>query len=168
MAEQFSLVLGCGGYSYNNFSLCSGTHNIIINFDRHFDALELKGIMDFLDYACGLFDSTMGDWNKIVNTLKMFRDRYRLIDDKTWEVLHMWLPQHKRCGAFLRLMFNADIQGIFKPEEAHIEPDYLECPVAPIIIEPEQPKVQLPKKKTSSRKKAAPGQPKEGRVRKKQ
>lgn len=130
--------------------LCAGTHNIIINFNRHFEPVELKTIMDFLDFACGLFDSTMGDWNKIVNTLKMLRERFHLLDDETWKALHMWLPQHKHCGAFLRLMFNADIATTFKPaQDAFIEPDYLTVPVSP--VEPPSVVVPAPEKKPRKR-----------------
>lgn len=129
-SEQFSLVLGCGGHSIDGMVLCASTYNIIIDFDRHFDALELQKIMDFLDFTCSLFDRPMGDWNKIINTIKMLREQFGLINDKTWKNLHMWLPLHKQCGAFLRLMFNADIDSILSPsQESLVEPAYLECPV---------------------------------------
>lgn len=109
-SNQFSLILGCGGYKHHTLSLCSGTTNAIINFNRHFDAVELEQIMNFLDYTCGLFDRPIGDWNKITNILKMFREKYNLIDDKMWEALYVWLPHHKRCGGYLKLIFNADIK----------------------------------------------------------
>jgi hypothetical protein len=118
--------------------------------------------MDFLDFACGLFDTTMGDWNKIVNTLKLLRERFHLLDDKTWQALHMWLPQHKHCGAFLRLMFNADIETTFKvTQESFIEPDYLSVPVSP-VQEPEPAPViveKKPRKRTpkAEKKALAPG-----------
>jgi len=131
-SEQFSLILGCGGFRHHSFTLCSGTYNVLIDFDRHFEAEELHKIMDFLDFACSLFDGPMGDWNKIVNTLKMLRERHHLLDDKLWESLHLWLPQHKRCGAFLRLIFNADIEPTFgKPQETLVEPSYLQQPILP-------------------------------------
>lgn len=104
---------------------------MIVDFNRHFDAEPLAKIMDFLDFACNLFDGPVGDWNKIINTLKLLRDSHHLIDDKLWEALHMWLPQHKRCGAFLKLMFNADIEASIKPQEELVEPSYLEFPVLP-------------------------------------
>lgn len=122
-SEKFSLVLGCGGHKYHNLTLCAGTYNIIIDFNRHFDAVELEKIMDFLDFTCGLFDGTIGDWNKVTNTLKLLYDRFKLIDDKTWEALHVWLPQHKRCGAFLRLIINDEIPLMFvQSQEALIKP----------------------------------------------
>ena len=108
--DKFSLVLGCGGQKYHTITLCSGTLNVIINFDRYFEQEQLDKVMDFLDFTCGLFDRPIGDWNKVTNTLKMFRERFSLIDDKTWEALHVWLPQHKRCGAFLRLVLNEDLK----------------------------------------------------------
>lgn len=111
--EQFSLVLGCGGYTYNNIELCSGTHNVIIDFNHHLDATTLQKIMDFLDFACGLFDRPMGDWNKVINTLKLLREQHNLIDDNIWEALHAWIPRHKQCGGFLRLALNTDIESIF-------------------------------------------------------
>lgn len=116
-SEKFSLVLACGGNRYYSFTLCAGTYNIIIDFDRHFAPEEMQKIMDFLDFTCGLFDGPMGDWNKITNTLKMLHDQYKLIDDKMWEALHVWLPQHKRCGAVLRLIINEDIIPMFKTQD---------------------------------------------------
>lgn len=146
MAEQFSLVLGCGGNEHNNFTLCAGTYNVIIDFNRHFSGEESVVIMDFLDFACGLFDGPMGDWNKIVNTLKVLRERFKLLDDKLWEALHIWLPQHKRCGAFLRLMFNADIETAFNiSQESLVEPSYLEQPELPATTK--EPKAKRPRKK---------------------
>lgn len=133
--------------------LCAGTHNVIINFDRHFEAEELKSIMDFLDFACGLFDKPMGDWNKIINTLKMLRERHHLLDDKTWEALHLWLPHHKRCGAFLRLMFNADIESTFKiTQESPVGPDYMECPAPPAHKDEHKPAPVVEKKPRKPRK----------------
>ena len=154
-SEQFSLVLGCGGQKHHNIVLCAGTYNTVINFNRHFEAEELKKIMDFLDFACGLFDTTMGDWNKIINTLKMLRERHHLLDDKLWEALHLWLPLHKRCGAFMRLMFNADIESTLNKtiEEKLIEPEYLECPTLPesslTLVQDKRPakKMKKPEKK---------------------
>lgn len=125
MEEKLSLVLGCGGYMYHNFILCAGTHNIIVDFN-YFGAIKLKEIMDFLDITCSLFDGPMGDWNKIINTLKILYERYHLLDDNTWKALHIWLPQHKHCGAILRLVINADIESIFKTsQELLIRPGHV-------------------------------------------
>jgi hypothetical protein len=108
-SNPFSLVLSCGGYRYNGIVLCSSTINAIIDFNRHGDALILEKIMDFLDYSCGLFDGPMIDWNKITNTLKIFKEQFGLIDDTLWQALHTWLPQHKKCGASLRLCLNNEL-----------------------------------------------------------
>jgi hypothetical protein len=155
-SEQFSLILGCGGYKHYDMTMCAGTYNIIINFNRHFDAEELKKIMDFLDFACNLFDRPMGDWNKIVNTLKLLRERHHLLNDKTWEGLHLWLPQHKHCGAFLRLIFNADIESTFRQSQENlIEPDYIECPTPPTIEPPIiEKKIRKSRKARDTEKKA--------------
>ena len=103
MNNNFSLILGCGGYSYNDVILCAETQNIIVNFGKHHDDNEFEKIMDFLDFSCRLFDQTIADWNKITNILKILREQFNLIDDKKWEALYMWLPIHKRCGAYLML-----------------------------------------------------------------
>jgi len=149
---------------HHNITMCAGTYNAIVDFDHHFEAQELKNIMDFLDFACNLFDTTMGDWNKIVNTLKMLRERHHLLDDKTWEALHLWLPQHKRCGAMLRLVFNADIESTFNKttKEVLIEPDYLECPTLPAsLVKAPEPaildKKPIKKPKKTEKKALAPG-----------
>ena len=116
MQTSLSLVLGCGGYSYRGFSLCSGTYNVITEFSRHFEGVELEKVMDFLDYTCNLFDGVMSDWNKITNTLKMLRTQFHLIDDQKWESLHIWLPRHKQCGAVLRLVLSSEVDAIFSAE----------------------------------------------------
>lgn len=146
-SEKFSLVLGCGGFKHNEMMLCAGTYNIIIDFDRHFEAVKLQTIMDFLDFACNLFDRPMGDWNKIINTLKMLREQHGLLNDKIWEALYLWLPRHKQCGAFLRLIFNADIESILNSsQETLIEPDYLECPILPILSDVSAKKKKVARK----------------------
>jgi len=125
-SEKLSIVLGCGGYKYNKLTLCSSTYNVIVDFNRHFEAEELEKIMDFLDFTCGLFDGAMGDWNKITNTLKLLYERFKLIDDKVWQALHILLPQHKRCGAVLRLVINDDVPLLFaSSQEAFIVPSDL-------------------------------------------
>lgn len=112
MSHEFSLVLGCGGYRYKDIVLCSGTMNVIINFSRHFDANELSQIMDFLDHGCGLFDNVVGDWNKVVNTLQLLFNKYKLISDDLWLGLHVWLPQHKKCGGYIKLVMNDELNKI--------------------------------------------------------
>jgi hypothetical protein len=123
--NDFSLILGCGGFRYNDLNLCSGTLNVIINFSGHFNPDESDKIMDFLDHTCGLFDRPIGDWNKITNTLKMFYEQFKLIDDKMWQALYVWLPHHKRCGAYLKLSFNEDVDAIMKAQDVLILPEKL-------------------------------------------
>ncbi len=108
-SNPFSLVLSCGGLKYNGMNLCASTINTIINFDRYFEATQLEKIMNFLDHTCGLFDGPTIDWNKIINILKIFKEQFYLLDDKTWEALHVWLPQHKKCGAVLTLCLNNEL-----------------------------------------------------------
>ncbi len=125
-SNEFSLVLNCGGHKHNGLTMCSGTCNVLLDFNRHFEPLELSKIMDFLDFACGLFDHPMGDWNKVTNTLKILRDRFSLLDDKMWEALHRWLPQHKRCGAFLKLVLNLEVPFMLSmSQEALVLPERL-------------------------------------------
>lgn len=124
-SNEFSLILSCGGFKHNNIVMCSGTSNVLVNFNRHFEPLQLNQIMDFLDYSCGLFDRPIGDWNKVVNTIKIFREKFTLIDDNTWQALHIWLPQHKRCGAFLKLKLNIELippdsDDVVSPNEVKI------------------------------------------------
>lgn len=108
--NDFSLIIGCGGYKYNNIILCSGTMNILIDFNCHFDELESKEIMNFLDNTCNLFDRPMGDWNKIINSLKFFKEKFNLIDDRTYEALYVWFPKHKQCGAYIKLELNEELK----------------------------------------------------------
>jgi hypothetical protein len=113
LANEFSLILGCGGRVINGLTICSATINVIINFDCHIEPEPLEKVMSFLD-DCGLFDAVMMDWNKVVNTLKVLRERYNLITDKTWSVLHTWFVRHKECGGYLRLVLNSEIHSFIE------------------------------------------------------
>lgn len=123
-SNPFSLILNCGGFKYNDVILCAGTTNILINFDKHVDAQQIEKIIDFLDYSCLLFDKPIIDWNKIVNTLKMFKEQYHLIDDQMWLGLTAWLPQHKKCGASLSLCLNSEL-NLLELQEHFITPKFL-------------------------------------------
>lgn len=118
MADEFSLILYCGGSIKNGITICPTTTNILIDFQQHIEALKLEGLMDFLDYSCRLFDEPIVDWNKLVNVLKILRDKFFLISDKLWEGLSLWLGCHKKCGAVLRLVMNVNL-----PEYVNDEPD---------------------------------------------
>lgn len=122
-SNPFSLILSCGGSKHNNIVLCASTINTIIDFDKHFEPIKLEKIMDFLDYTCGLFDAPIVDWNKITNTLKIFKEQFGLIDDKLWAALHTWLPLHKKCGAVLALCLNSELnKTLSMPDEILISP----------------------------------------------
>ena len=115
--DSFSLVLNCGHWEYNGLVMCAGTENVLVDFSKLFGKEEHNEIMDFLDHTCGFFDQPMSDWNQIINTIKHLRDKFSLIDEVMWQGLYVWLPQHKRCGACLRLVFNDQIQKIGEVEE---------------------------------------------------
>lgn len=119
---KFSLVLNCGGYRYEEMIMCASTTNVIIDFDRNMELVELQKLMNFLDYTCGLFDRPMADWNKIVNTLKIFKEQFKLLDDKKWKALYTWLPQHKKCGGVLKLVLNDELKNINNGKEVFIKP----------------------------------------------
>lgn len=122
LSDEFSLILCCGGYTYNNLIICSGTNNIIIDFARHFEPLESKQIMDFLDDTCGLFDKPIGDWNKLINTLQVLYNKFHLINDELWKALYVWIPKHKQCGAVIKLMLNIEMAALIKSQEVLILP----------------------------------------------
>ena len=121
--NNFSLILGCGGCVKNNISLCSGTTSTIIDFSKYIKRQTLDDVVNFLDNTCGLFDSMVGEWNKLVNIIKILHDKYALIDDKAWLTLHTWFIQHKPCGAYLRLVFNHDMQEDPAQQEQAIIPE---------------------------------------------
>jgi hypothetical protein len=107
--NKISLLLGCGGYSYNDIVLCAETQSIVVSFNKHHSNDEYEKIMNFLDNSCKLFDNTITDWNKIVNILKIFHDQFNLIDNKKWDMLYIWFPMHKRCGGYLQLVVDAQL-----------------------------------------------------------
>jgi hypothetical protein len=114
--NSFSLILECGEYWFNEIQLCSGTINVIVNFERHFENEELEKIMNCLDFNYGLFNDYIRDWNKIISILKMFHDNFHLISDKKWEGLYAWLPLHKRCGACIKLVLNTELKENIQEE----------------------------------------------------
>lgn len=108
MSNSFSLLLGCGGLTIHGLTICSPSISIVMDFDIHIEKEMLDKVVDFLD-SCGLFDSIVSDWNKVIGILRMLRDRHHLISDDKWYALSVWLPRHKKCGGFLRLILNSDL-----------------------------------------------------------
>ena len=104
------LVLGCNGLRHQNFTLCNGVENKILDLNEIEESDYIKTI-DFLDNACGLFDSPIFDHNKCANTLSLLYKNYTPYDPKKLNNIQAFIKTHKDCGIWLMLILNEDYEN---------------------------------------------------------
>lgn len=104
------LVLGCNGLRHQNFCLCTGVENNIIDLEKIDDKDDYKKLLDFFDNACNLFDSAMNDYNKCVNTLSLLYKSYNSYDQKTLNNVQAFIKTHKDCGIWISLILKEDLK----------------------------------------------------------
>ena len=105
------LVLGCNGYAESkSWIMCHGVENPLVDLTLLSDH-DYKTLVDFLDRACGLFDSQMSDYNKCVNTLNFIYKHYHAYDDVTLFRVQKFIKLHKDCGIWLALVLKEEFDG---------------------------------------------------------
>lgn len=119
MAFEAYLILGCAGLRVNDMIICRGTENIVLDLSNIETPHKL---MDFFDFTCKLFDNVESDWNKIINIIKTLRNTFNLIDDNKWDTIQIWVMQHKKCGAFLRLCIKEEFKPTYIEKEELVTP----------------------------------------------
>jgi hypothetical protein len=101
------LVLGCNGLRHQDFCLCHGVQNRVLDLEK-LDEGNYNRILDFFDSACGLFNSVMNDHNKCVNTLSLLYRNYDAYDQKTLNNIQSFIKIHKDCGIWISLILKED------------------------------------------------------------
>jgi hypothetical protein len=105
------LVLGCNGHiTKGSFVHCSGVENPIFNI-LDADDNNYPGLVDFLDSACGLFDSPTNDYNKCMNIITMLRSNYGIINDEVLHNIQFFIKNHKQCGIYIYLIMKEDFEN---------------------------------------------------------
>lgn len=105
------LVLGCYGQSdEEEFSFCCGVNNSILEL-RNLDEFEYERVVEFFDKACGLFDSSISDYNKCSNILNILYKTHKVISPDTLRKIQYYLNMHRKCRPYLMLMLREDYNG---------------------------------------------------------
>lgn len=104
------LVFGCNGLRHQNFLLCGGVSNKVLDLEN-MDKENYPKILDFLDNVCGLFDSPIFDHNKCSNILSLLYKDYLPQDQKTLNNIQAFIKTHKECGIYLMLILKEDYEN---------------------------------------------------------
>lgn len=109
------LVLGCAGNKMDELVICSPCENILLDLHN----IDQK-LLDFLDLTCNLFIRPVGDWNQVINTIKILHNNYGIFTNSRWDAVQVWIMQHKKCGAYLRLCQKSDFINIQNSSEEQL------------------------------------------------
>lgn len=105
------LVLGCNGSKISkNFTLCKGVSNPIIDLSSLSESNYLE-IIDFFDNACNLFDTTMNDYNKCINTIAYLHRKHEAFSKDTINNIQSFTKMHKDCGIWIMLILKEDFKN---------------------------------------------------------
>lgn len=100
--------MGCNSFiTEDGFSSCSGVNNKILDLaDMPEDKYD--ELLVFFENACGLFDATMTDYNKCVNTLSLLYKNFSAYDKNMLHNIQHFLKMHKQCGIWISLILKED------------------------------------------------------------
>jgi len=102
------ILLGCNGLTDPaRFAYCSSIINPIVDLSKA-PAESREKLENFLDQACGLFDSACYDYNKCINIVNFLYRQFGIIDDDMLHKIQSFLKMHKRCGLYIIIMLKED------------------------------------------------------------
>ena len=102
------LLLGCNGYEdVDNFIYCKSASNPIVDLSK-LKSSEKSRTINFLDKACGLFDSPCYDYNKCINIVNFLYRQFSIIDEDGLHKVQAFLKMHKTCGLYVMLILKED------------------------------------------------------------
>ena len=105
------LVLGCKGHQdKEGFSFCCGVSNPILELKKLNNQTH-QDLVIFLDKACGLFNSSVDDYNKCFNILNIIYKKYKVFDEELLNKIQYYLHGHKLCQPYLVLIMREDYYG---------------------------------------------------------
>ena len=105
------ILMGCNGHTdEDGFVYCNSSVNPIVDLSKvHFSSREK--LINFLDNACGLFDSACYVYNKCINIVNFLYRQFSIIDEAMLIKIQAFLKMHKRCGKYIMLMLKEDFYG---------------------------------------------------------
>ena len=104
------LILGCNGHKDDlGFINCSGVENPIIDLST-VDESILSKLINFLDDACGLFNTVIYDYNKSTNIISLLYKDFKAFDQRMLFNIQAFLKTHKLCGIYLVLILKEHYQ----------------------------------------------------------
>ena len=102
------ILLGCNGYvGKDSFLFCKSVKNPIIDLSK-ITKDEREKIINFLDDACGLFDSVCYNYNKCINIINMLYRQFGIISEESLHEIQAFLKMHKMCGIYIMLIMKED------------------------------------------------------------
>jgi hypothetical protein len=102
------ILLGCNGLTdAERFMYCNAMVNPIVDLSK-VPAESREKLEDFLDNACGLFDSACYDYNKCINIVNFLYRQFSIIDEDMLHKIQGFLKMHRRCGLYIILMLKED------------------------------------------------------------
>ena len=105
---QAYIVLSCNGHvGLGGFLYCNSISNPIVDLSK-VKKEESEKVFQFLDNACGFFDSTCYDYNKCINIVTFLYRNFNLIDEEKLRKIQAFLKMHKVCGVYIMLVLKED------------------------------------------------------------
>lgn len=102
------ILLGCNGLvGEDRFVYCNSVVNPVVDLSKVPSDSKLK-LENFLDKACGLFDSACTDYNKCINIVNFLYRQFSIIDEDTLHKIQSFLKMHKKCGIYIMIMLKED------------------------------------------------------------
>lgn len=96
------MILSCDGRQDNGFSFCTGTQNIILDFEKIIHTNNYEDLIKYLDSTSKLFEGICFNGNIIINTIyKIFELEY--INEIFYKQIINYFQWHRQCGICLRL-----------------------------------------------------------------
>ena len=105
------VLLGCNGYTDDEgFEFCKSTCNPIVDLSK-VGSSDRERVENFLDRACGLFDSPCYDYNKCINIINFLYRQFGIISEEGLHKIQAFLKMHKVCGIYVILLLKEDYHG---------------------------------------------------------
>lgn len=96
------MVLFCEGRTDDGFQFCSGTSNIVIDFETIKHTENFKNFIQYLDRVPKIFDGVCCNQNIITNTLyKAYEFGY--ISEPLYKQIANFYKFHSYCGMILEV-----------------------------------------------------------------
>jgi hypothetical protein len=107
---KVELVLGCWGREQDNFYSCSGASNVILDITKNTERNIL--IAEFLDKVYNIFEKPL--YSNVHTALWKIQDQFSevgrpVFNDKLFKHIEEFCITHKKCGVYLKLIFDKEI-----------------------------------------------------------